>query len=242
MGQENLNFVIAFLAGLVSFLAPCSGVLVPAFLSHLAGVSYSEIQKGHGRYRTQILVNTALFILGFTIVFTLLGASIGFLSSFVRGFVDTLAKVGGVLIIIFGIYALGLFKISFLERDYRIPTVNLTHFRYLGSFLIGNAFAIGWTPCVGPILAAILVLAGASSSVFLGTGLLLAYSAGLMLPFLVVGVFTAQTGRFLAQHSRVLRYINYVAGALLIFLGILVFTGNLPKLVGKLYFLSPFRI
>lgn len=239
---ENLNFLIAFVAGLVSFLAPCSGVLVPAFLSHLAGVSYTEIQEEEGKYRTKILLNTILFILGFTVIFVLLGASIGFLSSFVRGFADILAKVGGALIIIFGIYALGLLKIPFLEREHKLPTRGLSNIRYLGSFLIGNAFAIGWTPCVGPILAAILVLAGASSSATLGTSLLLFYSAGLMLPFLLAGIFTAQTGRFLAQHAKLLQYVNYLGGALLIVLGILVFTGNLAVLVGRLYFLSPLRI
>lgn len=239
---ENVSLFVAFVAGLVSFLAPCSSILVPAFLSHLAGVSYTEIQEDQSKYRTKILLNTILFILGFTVIFVLLGASIGFLSSFVRGFSDILAKVGGTLIILFGIYALGLLKIPFFEREHKLPAAGLSNIRYLGSFLIGTAFAIGWTPCVGPILAAILVLAGSSSSVALGTGLLFFYSAGLMLPFLLAGIFTAQTGRFLAQHSKLLQYVNYLGGVLLIVLGILVFTGNLAALVSRLYFLSPLRI
>lgn len=238
----EVNFVIAFIAGLVSFLAPCSGVLVPAFVSNLAGTSLTEVEQEGGGLKAKVLLNTLLFIAGFTLVFVLLGASIGAVSTTIRGGADLFSKIGGTLIIIFGLYALGLLKLPFLQAEKRLNLGRFGKVKYLGSFLVGNAFAIGWTPCVGPILAAILVLAGTSGSVATGTGFLLAYSVGLMLPFLLVGLFTAQSARFLSEHARFLNYVNYFAGILLVFLGILVFTGNLAKLVGKLYFLSPVRI
>lgn len=240
--MTEVNFVIAFLAGLISFLAPCSGVLVPAFISNLAGTSLTEVEHAGANIKTKVLFNTLLFIAGFTLVFVLLGASVGAASIAVRGGQDILSKIGGALIILFGLYAVGLFKIPALSAEHRLNVGNLGRIKYLGSFLVGNAFAVGWTPCVGPILAAILVLAGTSGSVSAGTGFLLAYSAGLMLPFLAVGIFTAQSAKFLVNHAKLLTYVNYFAGILLIFLGILVFTGNLVKLVGRLYFLSPLRI
>lgn len=240
--MTELNLFVAFLAGLVSFLAPCSGVLIPAFISNLAGTSLTGVEKADPTLRGKVILNTLLFIVGFTVVFVLLGASIGAISTTVRGGQDILSKIGGVLIILFGLYALGLFKIPFLSAERRLNIGSLGKIKYLGSFLVGNAFAVGWTPCVGPILAAILVLAGTSGSVTAGTGFLLAYSAGLMLPFLAVGIFTAQSAKFLVSHAKLLTYVNYFAGILLIFLGTLVFTGNLAKLVGRLYFLSPIRI
>lgn len=238
----EVNFAIAFLAGLISFLAPCSGVLVPAFISNLAGTSLTEVSQANNTLRAKVLLNTILFIAGFTVVFVLLGASIGAVSTTIRGGAELLSKIGGSLIILFGLYALGLLKLPFLQAEKRLNLGQFGKVKYLGSFLVGNAFAIGWTPCVGPILAAILVLAGTSGSVAAGTTFLLTYSAGLMLPFLLVGLFTAQSAKFLAEHARFLTYVNYFAGILLIFLGILVFTGNLAKLVGRLYFLSPVRI
>lgn len=240
--MPEVNILIAFIAGVVSFLAPCSGVLVPAFISNLAGTSLTGVEKADSTLRAKVIFNTLLFIAGFTIVFVLLGASIGAISTTVRGGTDLLSKIGGALIIIFGLYALGLLKIPFLSAERRLNLGQFTKVKYLGSFLVGNAFAIGWTPCVGPILAAILVLAGTSGSVTTGTGFLLAYSVGLMLPFLLVGIFTAQSAKFLLNHAKLLTYLNYFAGVLLIFLGILVFTGNLARLVGRLYFLSPIRI
>lgn len=238
----EVNFLIAFIAGLVSFLAPCSGVLIPAFIANLAGTTFSEVEKAGSSLRTKVILNTLLFITGFTIVFVLLGASIGAVSQTIRAGTDFLSKIGGLLIIVFGLYALGLLKIPALSAEHRLNIGQLGKIKYLGSFLVGNAFAVGWTPCVGPILAAILVLAGASGSAALGTSFLFAYSVGLMLPFLLVGIFTAQSARFLLNHAKLLTYVNYFAGILLIFLGILVFTGNLAKLVAKLYFLSPVRI
>ncbi|MBI2020655.1 cytochrome C biogenesis protein [Candidatus Daviesbacteria bacterium] len=237
MGEVNL--ILAFLAGLTSFFAPCVTVLVPAFLSHMAGVSLSDLQDDRGRQKV-IFLNTIFFIIGFTIVFVLLGASIGLLSTFVRNFQVWLGRVGGIVIIYLGLASLRLVPSPFASLHIGLPARRSAG--YLSSSLVGSSFAIGWTPCVGPVLAAILVLAGTTASLTFGVMLLLAYSVGLMLPFLLVGLFTARSSVFLAAHPRLINGLSMVGGVILIILGILVFTNNFAILVSKLYFLSPFRL
>lgn len=237
---ENLTLTIAFLAGLTSFFAPCVTVLVPAYLSHMAGVSLSDLQTKAGGKQRSIFANTIFFILGFTIIFVLLGASLGFLSTLIRDFQVWLGRVGGVVIIYLGLSSLKLVPSPFANLHAGLPVRSSVG--YLSSALVGSAFAIGWTPCVGPVLAAILVLAGTSASLTSGVSLLLAYSVGLMLPFLVVGLFTARSAAFLTTHPRLINNLSMMGGIILIILGILVFTGNFAILVSKLYFLSPFRL
>lgn len=237
---ENLTLTIAFLAGLTSFFAPCVTVLVPAFVSHMAGVSLSDLQSGDNSRQKTIFLNTLFFILGFTLIFVLLGASIGFLSTFIRGFQTWLGRIGGVVIIYLGLASLKLVPSPFASLHAGLPVPKSAG--YLSSSLVGSAFAIGWTPCVGPVLAAILVLAGTTASLTSGVTLLLAYSVGLMLPFAVVGLFTAKSASFLLTHPRLINTLSYFGGIILIILGILVFSGSFAQLVAKLYFLSPFRL
>jgi len=237
-GTENISYIIAFTAGLVSFIAPCVVILIPAFLAHLAGTSLKDLKEGEIPKRNwSVFFSTVFFVVGFTSIFVLLGASIGLLSSFIQGAQVWIGRIGGLIIILFGIYTLGLIKIPFLEREHKLRVRKKgTGVQYFTSFVIGAAFAIGWTPCVGAVLAGILLLAGTTGSVLGGTLLLLAYSAGLMLPFLIVGLFTSQAQAFFVRHARAFTYVNYVAGALLIILGILVFTNFLSQVVGYLYF------
>lgn len=237
---ETLNLSIAFLAGLTSFFAPCVTVLVPAFLSHMAGVSLSDLQNGDSNRQKAIFLNTIFFILGFTIIFVLLGASIGFLSTLIRDFQVWIGRIGGIVIIYLGLASLKLVPSPFSGLQTGLPVRSAVG--YLSSVLVGSAFAIGWTPCVGPVLAAILVLAGTTASLASGVSLLLAYSAGLMLPFLAVGLFTSRSAAFLASHSRLINTLSIIGGIILIILGILVFTNSFAILVSKLYFLSPFRL
>jgi len=238
---ENLTLIIAFLAGLTSFFTPCVTVLVPAFLSHMAGVSLSDlsINQDSSKQKT-IFVNTIFFIIGFTAVFVLLGASISFLSQFIRDFQVWLGRIGGIVIIYLGLASLKLLPSPFSGLHKGLPVRSSTG--YVSSTLVGSSFAIGWTPCVGPVLAAILVLAGASASLTSGVTLLLAYSVGLMLPFLLVGLFTARSSKFLSAHPKTINVLSLIGGIILIVLGILVFTGSFALLVSKLYFLSPFRL
>lgn len=238
---DNVTLGIAFLAGLTSFFAPCVTVLVPAFLSHMAGVSLSDVQtSGNSSGQRTIFLNTIFFIIGFTVIFILLGASIGFLSQFIREFQVWLGRIGGVVIIYLGLASLRLVPSPFSGLHAGLPVRSSTG--YLSSAIVGSAFAIGWTPCVGPVLAAILVLAGTSASLLSGVTMLLAYSVGLMLPFLAVGLFTAQSSKFLSAHPGLINTLSIIGGVILILLGILVFTGSFAILVSKLYFLSPFRI
>lgn len=238
MGLENLTLPIAFLAGLTSFFAPCVTVLVPAFLSHMAGVSLSDVNEKSSQRK--IFLNTLLFIVGFTLVFVLLGASLGFLSQFVRNFQIWIGRIGGLVIIYLGLSSLKLVPSPFSRLHSGLPVSQTTGF--VSSIFVGSAFAIAWSPCVGPVLAAILVLAGTTASLTSGVILLLAYSAGLMLPFLVVGLFTSRSAAFLAAHPKLINTLSIIGGIILILLGILVFTNQFAVLVSKLYFLSPFRL
>lgn len=237
---ENVTIFIAFLAGLTSFFAPCVTVLVPAFLSHMAGVSLADLRSENQSRQRTIFINTIFFIIGFTVIFVLLGASIGLLSTPIRDFQVWLGRIGGMVIIYLGLASLKLVPSPFASLHTGLPAPKSAG--YLSSVLVGSSFAIGWTPCVGPVLAAILVLAGTSASLTSGVSLLLAYSVGLMLPFLAVGLFTARSAKFLSSHPKLINTLSMIGGAILIILGILVFTNNFALLVGKLYFLSPFRI
>ena len=240
---ENITIPAAFIGGLISFFSPCVVVLVPAFLSNLAGVSLTEVEKDESRYRKTVLLNTLLFIVGFTIVFVMLGAFFGVISSVLPISQTFLQRVGGILIIVFGLFTLGLIRVPFLEHERRFNVSNVhLGIKGLRSVLTGAAFGIAWTPCVSFLLAGILTLAAVSGQSGQAAFLLLIYSAGLMLPFLVVGLFTRQAASFLREHANFVRYTNYVAGVVLIILGVLIFTDNFVALVGRLFILSPVKL
>lgn len=233
----SVNIAVAFGAGVTSFLLPCCLALVPAFLSYLAGFTLSEAHKADAKsVRTATILNTAMFVLGFTLVFVALGSALGALSLVVGSSTVWLNRVGGVLIIAFGLAMLGLLKIPALERGFTVQANFARKLRYVGSFIVGATFAVSWVPCVGPILGAIFVLAGTSGSAQQGALLLFAYSMGMMLPFLGAGVFTGWTSVLLRRHGRTLTYLNYVGGVLLITLGIAIFTNLLPLLTKYLPF------
>lgn len=232
---ESASILSAFAAGLLSFILPCTLALVPGYVSYLAGFTLAQVDgPSVGRVRIAAVANTFLFALGFTVVFVLLGASLGALSQSLASFGNWLNRISGIFIIALGLVTLGLLKVPFLERSYAMRFSPSTNLRYMGSFLVGVTFAIGWTPCVGPILGAIFVLAGTSGSVGQGALLLTSYSLGLMIPFIAAGVTTGWTSWLLRKHGKWLSYANYVAGVLLIFLGITLFTGLLPLLSSRL--------
>lgn len=215
-------------------------VLVPAFLSHLSGVSLSDPRQVE-QQRWHIFYNTLAFVLGFTVIFILLGAALGFASSFILSYQDWLSRIGGILIIYFGLVSLKFLPSPF-KGGVSLNANAASSLKLFGSFLVGSTFAIGWSSCVGPVLAAILVLAGSSASLGSGVTLLLAYSIGLMLPFLLVGLFTVRASTFLSTHSGLVDWFSKLGGVILILLGILVFTNQFRTLVGYLYNLSPFKI
>lgn len=222
----------AFLGGLISFLAPCVLPIIPGFLAYLAGASTTDT----GSKRKEIFINSIFFVLGFSIVFALLGVLLNTLLEGIAYDVQTwLSRIGGVLIIFFGLYLVGLIRIPFLEKEYTFGVKTKFKSRYVTSFLFGLAFAAGWTPCVGPALGVILGLAATQpGSAFI---LLLTYALGLGIPFLIVGAFTGQAAEFINRHAVGLKYLNGVFGVILLALGVLIFTQKL-SLIANFEFLN----
>lgn len=222
---STISIGVALFAGLVSFLSPCVLPIIPGFLAYLAGSKVAEAKN----HRLEIFLNSLFFVIGFSAVFALLGVLLNTILSSVAYDVQTwLSRIGGVIIIFFGLYLTGLIRIGFLEREYKFRVTGKFSSRYVTSFVFGAAFAAGWTPCVGAVLGSILGLAAsAPGSAF---SLLFAYSIGLGLPFLVVGLFAAQATALIAKYGKAAHVVNVIFGALLILLGVLVFTENLSKI------------
>lgn len=223
--MTSIPLAVAFLAGIVSFLSPCVLPLIPGYVAYLAGASVGDgVSK-----RRQIFLNSVCFVLGFGLVFALLGILLNTLLSAVAYDVQIwLSRIGGALIIIFGLYLTGLLAIPFLEQEHRINVRSKFKSRYLTSTVFGAAFAVGWTPCVGAVLGAILGLAATQSG--LAFTLLLSYSAGFGLPFLAVGLLTSQASQLISRYGSWTMYVNRSFGVLLIALGILIFTQTLNRL------------
>lgn len=220
----------AFIAGLLMFVAPCTLPLVPAYLAFIAGVKPSEQLKGSAQQR--IIFNSLFYILGFSVVFVLLGVLVGLAGVFMGALRDVLIPVSGVLIIIF---ALQMLHVITLDRLFQGVQVSLPPFLTPGSptaaLVIGGAFALGWTPCVGPILASILLLAGTAGTVMGGAFLLAVFALGLAIPFFLAAVFYARLTQHLTQHQRFLRYTELVGGIFLLLIGGLLLTNNFALII-----------
>ena len=221
--MTDLSLFVAFVAGLVSFLSPCVLPIVPGFLAYLSGTS---LDKPGGKQKMGIFLNSLFFVLGFSVIFAILGVLLNTLLESVAYDVQIwLARIGGAVVIFFGLYLIGLIKIGFLEKEHKVLVKKKFSSTYVTSFVFGSAFAAGWTPCVGAALGAILGLAAVNpGSAFY---LLLAYSIGLGAPFLVVGLFAAQASGVINRYASVLHYVNVAFGVILVILGILVFTQSL---------------
>ena len=220
---------VALFAGLASFIAPCILPMIPAFLAYISGTTLSEI-KNEEKSNVQInkiniIANTIFFVLGFSIVFSTLGVLINsVLLENVNQFTDSLNIVAGSIIIIFGIFLILSTKINSLNKEKKFHIKNFKS-SYPMSFVFGLAFAIGWTPCVGPILGTILTLAATTPSI--SFSLLLAYSVGLGIPFILMGVFFSKSTKIISSMTKHLKYYNIVLGGFIILLGILIFTNQL---------------
>lgn len=215
------TIVIAFIAGVVSFVSPCVLPLIPGFLAYLSGTS-----TGQQGTRLKVFLNSVAFVLGFSVIFALLGVLLNTVLERVSYNVQTwLSRIGGVIIILFALYILGLIKISFLEREHKFSVKKKFSITYVTSFVFGAAFAVGWTPCVSAILGSVFALAVTKPT--LGFFLLMSYALGIGIPFLLVGLFTTQAVNLINRSATVLKYFNIVVGILLLILGILVFTNKL---------------
>ena len=229
--MQNVGILTAFVFGLLSFVSPCVLPIVPGYISFISGVSLDEM-KDMEQNRTalrSIILNSLFFIGGFTMVFILLGATATTLGKTFNEYYSTISKIAGVLIIVFGLHMMGVFKINFLNYEQRFH-VQQKKLGMFGSFLVGTAFAFGWTPCIGPVLAAILVIASQQDTVYKGIALLASYSLGLGIPFFLTGV---SINIFFSMFNRIKKYfhtIEIVGGAMLVVLGLLIVTNYLTIL------------
>jgi cytochrome c-type biogenesis protein len=233
--------VAAFVAGILSFLSPCVLPLVPGYVSLISGATVEDLQSNERKMLGTVMLHSLTFILGFSVVFIALGAVATGIGQFANEYHNLLAKLAGIVVIVFGLHLTGLLKIKALYADKRLHDVKGGS-SALGSFAVGFAFAFGWTPCIGPILATILVFAGAQQTVFKGVLLLAIYSLGLAVPFLLTSL---GVDRFLAFYGRFRRHLHTVevlSGVLLIAVGVLIFMNNLKLLSGYLAFLNRFAL
>ena len=231
----------AFVAGILSFLSPCVLPLVPGYVSLISGATVEDLQAGDRRMLGTVMLHSLTFILGFSVVFIALGAVATGIGQFANQYHNLLAKVAGIIVIVFGLHLTGLLKIKALYADKRLHDVKGGS-SALGSFAVGFAFAFGWTPCIGPILATILVFAGAQETVFKGVLLLAIYSAGLAVPFLLTSLGVDRFLGFYTRFRRHLHTVEVISGVLLIAVGVLIFMNNLKLLSGYLGFLNRFAL
>ena len=233
---SQVSLFAAFSAGLLSFVSPCVLPLVPSYVSYITGLSVEKLTNVEERshYRSLIIVNSLLFIAGFSTVFIAFGASASLIGQLLYEYQDIIRKVGGILIIIFGLYLMGVLKLSFFMTERRLLHFETRPVGYLGSFLIGTAFAAGWTPCVGPVLGTILYSASMTESMSGGIMLLSAYSLGLGLPFFLTAF---GMDRFLSYFKRLRAYlggVSIISGILLILVGVMIFTDSVTMMTSFL--------
>ena len=227
--MDDPTILIAFSAGLASFIAPCILPMIPAFLAYISGTTLTEInndQKTNFKInKINIIANTIFFVLGFSVIFSTLGVLINsILSENINQISNSLNGIAGIIIITFGIFLIASTKINSLNKEKKFQIKNFKS-SYPMSFVFGLAFAIGWTPCVGPILGTILTLAATTPSI--SFTLLLAYSIGLGIPFILIGIFFSKSTKIISSMTKHLKYYNIVLGGFIILLGILIFTNQL---------------
>jgi cytochrome c-type biogenesis protein len=228
--SAELTLPVILFAGLISFLSPCVLPLVPPYLCYLAGTSVAELAKGgeaSPEVRRRAVIVALFFVLGFSTVFIALGAGASLIGALLRMYAHILAQVAGVAIIIMGLHFLGVFRIGLLMREARVEVASPAGTG--GAFVMGLAFAFGWTPCIGPVLAGVLSVAASEATVWRGAGLLAVYSLGLGIPFIAAAFAMGPFLRFLTRFRRHLGIVEKVMGVLLIITGILFLTGSISQ-------------
>ncbi|MDY0300483.1 MAG: cytochrome c biogenesis protein CcdA [Trichlorobacter sp.] len=233
MDTPQISYLGAFIAGILSFLTPCVLPLIPSYITYITGLSFQDIdnEELQDKIRWQTFFHALAFVVGFTLVFVMLGASATFAGSFLKQHMDTVRKIGGVLIILFGIHTTGFISIRWLLGEKRVNLRDKPA-GYLGSLLVGVAFAAGWTPCIGPILASILMIAATGEKVAQGIILLALYSIGLGLPFLATSLAVHRFMLVFNRFKKHIRMFEIITGLFLILVGILIFTNWLSILAG----------
>lgn len=230
MFADTVTYPAAFIAGVFSFFSPCILPLIPGYFTFITGYSLDDMTGGAiGGIRKQVFISTLAFVFGFSVVFILLGASASFVGSVLFRYRDGIRIIGGIIIVVFGIHLTGLIRIPLLDFERRIQ-LDRKPIHFLGTFMVGMAFGAGWSPCIGPLLGSILVIAGGKETVQEGMALLGIYSAGLAVPFIVISVFINFLLVFIKKTTRTLKYLNWAAGILLIILGLVLMTDQLNLL------------
>ncbi|GFP37973.1 cytochrome c-type biogenesis protein, partial [Candidatus Hakubella thermalkaliphila] len=225
MPDQNVSLAAAFLAGLLSFLSPCILPLIPAYISYLSGGTLEFSSKNSQTLFT--FSNSLLFVLGFSLIFIFLGVSASFLGQLINNSMPFIRKISGLVVIAFGLYTMGLLNIRYLrfldyEKRFQLPPG--WRLKYVGSFLLGSIFTFGWIPCVGLVLAGILVLAGTAETVWQGGFLLATYSLGLAVPFLITRLFIGYLNQYLKRVARYTKILKLASGALLVVVGVLIYS------------------
>ena len=225
----EVTFLAAFVAGLVSFLSPCVLPLVPPYLIFMAGTSLERLadKESEPRVKRETVAAAALFVLGFSTVFVALGASASVIGALIRAYSGPLATIAGIVIIIMGLHFLGVTPIAFLHRQKRLDVAKPVGL--WGAYVIGLAFAFGWTPCIGPILAAILAVAASEQTVTKGASLLAVYSLGLGIPFIIAAFAIEAFAAFLSRFRNYLHRVEQAMGVLLVLTGIAFLTGSINQ-------------
>jgi cytochrome c-type biogenesis protein len=232
MFTEAVSFPAAFLAGFLSFLSPCVLPLIPAYFTFITGFSLEELTENrNSEIRKKVVFSTVSFVCGFSMVFILMGASASYLGGLIYNYREIIRIIGGMLIILMGIHLTGIIRIPGLDVEKRIH-MDKKPLHFLGIFIIGMAFGAGWSPCIGPLLGSILIIAGSQETVRQGMVLLAIYSAGLALPFIILSVFIHLLLMVIKKASRFLQYVNAAAGILLILAGLILVTNKLYVLIG----------
>ena len=232
MGEFDISYGGAFIAGLLSFLSPCVLPLVPPYLCYLGGMTVeqlAEAQSARTASARRVLWAALAFVLGFSTVFISLGATATFIGQFVAEYLDVLAKIAGAVIIVLGLHFLGLFRIALLFREVRFHIASKPA-GLAGAYVVGLAFAFGWTPCVGPVLAAVLFVAGTEETIWQGTSLLATYSAGLGAPFLAAAFAAGPFLKFMRRFRGGVRIVERVLGVALVVTGVLFITGSMSEI------------
>lgn len=234
--MQNINFLLVFLEGMLSFLSPCVLPLIPVYIGYLAGNGKKENEDGSIYYeRKTVFLNTLLFVIGISFAFFLLGMSFSVIGSFFNKYKQIFTSLAGLIIILMGLIQLGLIKIPFLEKEHKIPFLkNGKNVTPIIALIMGFTFSFAWTPCIGPALASVLALASSSSNIFMGNLLVLAYAIGFAIPFLLVGFFTTQILNFFSKKKKIVQYTIKISGVILIIMGILTIVGLTERMGAEL--------
>ncbi len=234
--NENISYAVAFAAGFLSYLSPCLLPLIPSFIAYISGVSFNDLKDAGSKadIRRKTMFHSLLFILGFSIVFILLGLTATIVGKVLWQYQKLIRIAGGALIVIFGLSLMGVLKIDFLMKERRL-SVQAKRASYIGSFLVGVTFAVAWTPCAGPILGSILLLAGTKADLLQGAGLLAVYSAGIAVPFFLTALLVNSFLENFSRFKKILGIINVIGGSFLVIVGILVMTNYLTVIGNRLF-------